>query len=299
MVSLIVGNAAAQDAIATEPPECANGAIVQESAVPGAYQQMCMNLPSRSITLQSNRETINILQGSGDGQGISGRTGVALWNSGLLLTRMLDSIAQQEPDYFNGKTVLELGCGTALAAIAASKLGAQNVIATDGNEEVISLAKQNLERNDILPEGTNTESSTQKLRGQGEAQYLKWGSLDAADFYDSADIVIGSDLTYNSGSWSFLAETFEAVLKPNGIIIYLTLGHAGFNVGGELGGFLTLIESKGSLRVVKGGSSAWPFENVASLEMLISSSLSAKERDVITGTGGFKAIVLKKKKKRA
>lgn len=278
-------------AIAAEPKECENGAIISESAVPGAYQQMCMSLPTRSITLKSTGSKIDILQGTGNGQGVSGRTGVALWNSGLLLTRLLDSLAQHESGFFGGKTVLELGCGTALASIAASKLGASEVIATDGNEEVVSLAKQNLENNNIFPESTSSSR-------RGDAHYLKWGSLDTVDFYDSADIVIGSDLTYNSGSWGLLAESFDAVLKRKGIIIYLTLGHAGFNVVGELGGFLTLVDSQGALEVVKEGSAAWPFPNVSSLEKLILTSLNSKEREVIMGTGGFKAVVLKKKNRR-
>jgi SAM-dependent methyltransferase len=282
-----------QDADAIEPQECANGAIIPESAVPGAYQQICMGLPTREITLKSTGDKISILQGFGDDQGFSGRTGVALWNSGILLTRLLDLLAQEERGFFNGKTVLELGCGTALTTIAASKLGAVEVISTDGNEEVISLAKQNLENNNIFP-GSSSNTSAQR----GEVHYLKWGSLDAVDFYESADIVIGSDLTYNSGSWGLLAETFDAVLKPNGIIIYLTLGHSGFNVIGELGGFLTLVESQGALEVIKEGSSAWPFQSVSSLEKLISSSLNSKEREVIASTGGFKAIVLRKKKRR-
>jgi len=286
-----------------EPLECKNGAIVSESAVPGAYQQVCMSLPTRSITLKSTGDTINIFQGTADDGGgggasnqgsVAGRTGVALWNSGILLSRLLDSLAQEEHDFFKGKCVLELGCGTALASIVASKLGADNVIATDGNEEVCRLARRNLEHNNIFPENDESSSGVQR----GNASYLKWGSLDAVDFYDTADVVIGSDLTYNSGSWGLLAETFDAILKPNGIVIYLTLGHAGFNVAGELGGFLTLVESKGTIEVVKEGSLAWPFPNVSSLEKLLSKSLTAMEREVITGTGGFKAVVLQKKMKR-
>lgn len=270
------------------------GSIAAENAVPGAYSSECMSLTTRNVKLKSTNEDVIIVQGSADGQGVTGRTGVALWNSGLLLTRTLDFMAQEERDFFQGKTVLELGCGTGLASIAASKFGAANVIATDGNEEVVKLAKQNLENNNIYA-STNSQSSSERT---GEAQYLKWGSLDVADFYDTADIVIGSDLTYNSGSWGLLSETVNDILKPSGLFCYVTLGHAGFNVASELGGFLTLVDSQGSLEVVKEGSSAWPFQNVPSLEMLVFSSLTFKEREVIAGTGGFKVILFRKRKKR-
>ena len=271
--------------------ECDDGGIVAENSVPGAYQQICMSLQKRSIRLKSTGESVSILQGTGeDGPSggnskgsLSGRTGVALWNSGILLTRLLDELAGKERGIFKGKTVLELGCGTAMASIAASKLGANYVITTDGNEEVVALAKANLELNDI---------------NRGQAAYLKWGSLDAVDFYDTADIVIGSDLTYNSGSWGGLAETFESILKPNGIVIYSTLGHSGFSLEGELGGFLTLVESKGTLEVIKEGSKSWPFPSVASLDQLLYASLTSKEKEVVASTGGFKSIILKKKRRR-
>jgi hypothetical protein len=32
--------------------KCSNGAIVEEEAIPGAYQQFCMSLPERSVRLQ-------------------------------------------------------------------------------------------------------------------------------------------------------------------------------------------------------------------------------------------------------
>jgi len=266
-----------------EPMECKNGAIMAESAVPGAYQQICMSLPTRSITLKSTGDVISVYQGitdDGNGNGanqggsIAGRTGVAVWNSGILITRLLDLYAMEEEGFFTDKTVLELGCGTALASVAASKLGASRTIATDGNDEVIRLAKRNLEFNDV--------------RG-GEAALLKWGALDAIDYYGEADIVMGSDLTYNSGNWGVLSETLSTVLKPNGVAIYLTLGHSGFAVEGELGGFLTTVQSQGSL--------VWMKEDSAYLEKLLSKSFSKQDKDVIIGTGGFKVAVFRKKKR--
>lgn len=50
---------------------------------------------------------------------------------------------------------------------------------------------------------------------------LQWGLLDATEYDTSADVIIGSDLTYNSGSWVALAETMSTLLKDEGIVIYL------------------------------------------------------------------------------
>jgi SAM-dependent methyltransferase len=196
-----------------------------------------------------------------------------------------------EPKYFEGKIVMELGCGTAVASITASKMGAKQIYATDGNQEVVQLAQANLKRN-----GINVDQS--KGNHLGEATSLRWGLMDAVDYYDTADIIIGSDLTYNSGAWGLLAETFEAVLKPDGIAIYLSLGHSGFSISGELGGFATVIESQGRLEILSEGSEGWPFQKVTSLDSLLKNSLSNKELDVVKTTGGFKTLVLRKKRRR-
>mmetsp|Transcript_12762 Transcript_12762/g.23931 ORF Transcript_12762/g.23931 Transcript_12762/m.23931 type:complete len:397 (-) Transcript_12762:53-1243(-) len=294
---------------ATDSTECENGMIVSETSVPGAYQQVCMSLPSRSLNLKSTGETITIFQGvaaddDDKSQGnnskelVSGRTGVALWNSGVLLTRLLDLLETKEKGqgFLKDKIVLELGCGAAMASIAASKLGAKRVIATDGNAEVLELARRNLEFNNILPNYDGIEGKPHRLLGQ--ASYLKWGSIDTVDFSESADIVIGSDLTYNSGSWGVLADTVESILKPNGIFLYLTLGHFGFNVASELSGFVTLVESKEFLEIVREGTDAWPFQSAQSLEYLLATSLDDREKVVVSSTGGFKVLILRKKLKR-
>lgn len=81
------------------------------------------------------------------------------------------------------------------------------VIATDNNPEVLNLAKRNIDRND--------------LSGVVTTAMLQWGSMAAVDYENFADVIIGSDLTYNSGSWVALAETMSIILKPEGIVIYL------------------------------------------------------------------------------
>mmetsp|Transcript_17852 Transcript_17852/g.39066 ORF Transcript_17852/g.39066 Transcript_17852/m.39066 type:complete len:368 (+) Transcript_17852:282-1385(+) len=284
---------------AEEPPECRNGAIVAESQVPGAYQQICMELPTRTIPIQSTGDALTISQGTGTGTGgtgsVQGRTGVAVWNSSLLLTRLLDAISAQEikqpmlrqgSSFLKGKTVMELGCGTGLASLAAAKLGASRVIATDGNSEVVQLTKFNIDKNNLVD--------------NVEAAELKWGLLNAADFFDEADIIIGSDLTYNSGTWRVLAETMGAVLKPDGLVLYLSLGHSGFNVSGELGGFLSVVESEG-LELIDESSDRWPFYmdgSVSSVSRLLSRCVSASERTVLDSNGGARVIVLGRKKRK-
>lgn len=274
-----------------EPVECRDGAIVGESQISGAYQQICMELPSRSMPLRSTGDVLTIAQGTAD-RTVQGRTGVAVWNSALLLTRLVDAISAQEGkvsisqdrSLLRDKTVLELGCGCGLSSIAAAKLGASRVIATDGNSEVIQLAKYNAAKNEV--------------ENIVETAELKWGLLNAADYFDEADILIGSDLTYNSGSWKVLAETMGAVLKPNGFVVYLSLGHSGFNVSGELAGFLSVLESEG-LEVIDEKSSRWPLKGVvSSMPQLLASCVNPSEKAVLDANGGAKIIILGRKQRR-
>ena len=270
-----------------EPVECLDGAIVGESQISGAYQQICMELPVRSIPLRSTGDVLTIAQGTTEGgstRTVQGRTGVAVWNSALLLCRLLDAISMsQDKSFLTGKTILELGCGCGLSSIAAAKLGASRVIATDGNAEVVQLARFNVEKNGV-------ESVV-------EPAELKWGLLSAADF-DEADIIFGSDLTYNSGSWKVLAETMGAVLKPKGFVVYLSLGHSGFNVSGELAGFLSVLESEG-LEVIDEKSPRWPLKGVvSSMSQLLASCVNPSEKALLDANGGAKVVVLGRKQRR-
>lgn len=266
-----------------EAKQCENGGVISESAVPGAYQQSCMDLDERSFVLKASGDTITVYQGTKSAGGMAGRTGVAVWNSGILLTRLLDNLCQANPSLFNNKTILELGCGTALSSIAAAKLGASSVIATDANPEVLQLAQRNIERNNV--------------HEVAKTAALQWGLMDASEYDSAADIIIGSDLTYNSGSWVALAETMSTILKPNGVVIYLSLGHAGFNVGGEMGGFLSVVGNMG-LQLLTKDSMEWKdiVGSSRSIEDLISSMITPEEKQEIDANGGVRVVFLGKKK---
>ena len=55
---------------------CQHGFILStESAVPGAYQQSCMDLDERSFVLKASGDTITVYQGTKSAGGMAGRTG--------------------------------------------------------------------------------------------------------------------------------------------------------------------------------------------------------------------------------
>ena len=88
---------AATAAAATLDP-CNQDALVAEQAVPGAYEQACMQLNSRVVPVHVTKlskgetgETVVESQKLSLRQGVAeaGSTGMAVWNSSLLIERLL------------------------------------------------------------------------------------------------------------------------------------------------------------------------------------------------------------------
>lgn len=329
---------------------CQNGALMGESAVPGAYSSACMLLSERVVPLPRYQERMSASAAKRTGTQIgtnednqnnlkqsdpivvqqkaggSGSTGMTVWNSGLLLTRLLDAMVdelqrQQSQDGGNGNVfwenqdVIELGCGTGLCSIAAHRLGAKSVLATDGNPRVLQLADANIRQNCY---GSNTDGNsattttdpTSKLAGSDgrlstiRAENLQWGFMDAMDYSEAASFIIGADLTYNPASWDSLAETIATVLKTennnvNSIdgaasrsnrcyALYLSVGHDGFNVNAEMDGFLSVAKEKGLVTFSDG------VEGI-DLSALLLRTLSDQEKKILAQSGGFRVSVLGRK----
>ena len=275
-----------------------------------------MNLPLRTIPLRvptrtSSATTTIDLQIQQEGVG-PGKTGLAVWNSALLLGRLLEALAaannnnnnnKNDPgssSFLQNKQVAEIGCGTGLVSIMASRLGAKSVWATDGNPAAVALTEANFDRNAIpytrsivspSPSSESSDSSSQNNKNVVTA--LQWGELQVPlEWMGKADIVVGSDLTYNSGSWRVLAETMESLLNRNGIVLYLSLGHAGFNVRGEVDGFLTVAKQVG---LTVSSSTALPFSlpaGVSSLDALLQRTVLPAEQAILSATGGAQVVVL-------
>lgn len=319
---------------------CQNGALIGELAVPGAYSSTCMGLSERIVPLPRYQErvaamnrkiksadiqqsgTITVQQKAGG----SGNTGMTVWNSGLLLTRLLDGMVdelqRQQPQkggessdnaFWRNQDVIELGCGTGLCSIAAHRLGAKSVLATDGNPRVLQLAEANIRQNcyeNIDSDGSQitdpalTPEVSSRSPSTIRAESLQWGFLNAMDYSESASFVIGADLTYNPGSWDTLAETIATVLKTENdnvssgtgatpisnrcYALYLSVGHDGFNVNAEVDGFLSVAKEKGLIRIEDG------VEGI-DLNELLRKTLSDAEKKIISQGGGFRVVVLGRK----
>jgi SAM-dependent methyltransferase len=273
---------------------CQSGALLPEQAITGAYEQECMTRAVRDIPLsQSSRVVLKMQQGAAG----AGTTGLAVWNASLLLSRLLQELFQQQQQQKEATTsmtkdvswsslrIVELGCGTGLASLTAAALGARQVLATDGNPAVVQLARQNIVAND--------------LTDRVQAAVLPWGLMDALDYVDKPfDLVLGSDLTYQSQNWPALAQSMATLVAPDGgCILYVTLGHAGFAVQAELAGFLAVATQYGLIPVTE--APAWWSGSTTTKELtrlLYQTCVRPSEQELVQSTGGIGVLLLQKKR---
>jgi predicted nicotinamide N-methyase len=90
------------------------------------------------VTVGENHFYVRQIQ-RGEVEGTYG-TGATVWPASMVLLKYLE----RHPDIVANKTVVDLGGGTGVTSIAASLLGAKNVVCTDGIEAVVRLAEQNI-----------------------------------------------------------------------------------------------------------------------------------------------------------
>ena len=282
LLTFAIGSVDKANAVAmseTTMKSCQSGTLMPEQAITGAYEQECMKLPIREIPYSMNGQqtagTLKIRQGLAG----AGTTGLAVWNSSVLLSRLLQELARYSNGWSSLK-VLELGCGTGLASLTAAALGANRVLATDGNPAVVSLAEENIKENG--------------LSERVHAQLLPWSFMNALDFADEMDLVIGSDLTYQSQNWPALAETMATIVKPRtGLVLYLTLGHAGFAVQAEMQGFLSVAQQYGLVPVTDSSSIGWPTADLTRL--VYEKCIGSDEIPIVQSTGGVRVLLLQRK----
>jgi predicted nicotinamide N-methyase len=110
-------------------------------------------------------------------------------------------LARRGPE-LAGKSVLELGCGLALPALVAAKLGAR-VTATDLHPDVPAFLARNLELNALGPDAL-------------EYREHDWRT---APLERSFDLVVGSDILYEAGHPEPVARALAAQIAPGGRIL--------------------------------------------------------------------------------
>jgi predicted nicotinamide N-methyase len=128
-----------------------------------------------------------------------------MWEAGIGLSQFLTS------DLCKGKKILEIGCGLGLPSFVATRFGG-HVIATDFHADVPVFLDINQKTNNI----------------QFEYQVMNWRSEIERTKNDlgTFDLVLGSDILYESQHSMEVAKALIAFLNPGGKIILADPGRA-------------------------------------------------------------------------
>lgn len=119
-----------------------------------------------------------------------------LWPSSIALAEYLS----ENPKLVRGKKVLELGCGLGLPSLVASHLGG-DVLATDYHPDVEEYFQRNCRHSSI------------------ESKYKRLNWREGTEDIGKFDVVIGSDVLYESKHAKEVAQGLIRFMKPNGMII--------------------------------------------------------------------------------
>lgn len=133
-------------------------------------------------------------------------TGQVVWPCATWFSEYL----VDHPELVQGKNVLELGAGVGLCGLVAHKLGAKVCILTEGNDEVTTILKQNVEELLLKQVSTNEEG-----RGVLDAAKHLWGQdLDAFEqrFPYKYDVIMGSDIIFFDDGLEGMMLTLDRLL---------------------------------------------------------------------------------------
>jgi predicted nicotinamide N-methyase len=109
-------------------------------------------------------------------------TGATVWPAAMVLVKYLE----KNPTLLKDKKVVDLGSGTGVTSVASAILGATNVVCTDGEENVVRLASDNI--NHAYNEIRKVESS---LSERIIVKKYWWGDGSMKD--DDCDVVLVAD----------------------------------------------------------------------------------------------------------
>jgi len=156
-----------------------------------------------------------------------------VWPSGRSLAEW---VAEQAPETFAGKRVLELGCGLALPCFVAAALGAE-VTASDLHPDVPSFLQRNLAQNP----GVTIRYETLDWRDALGAQSPRF------------DWILASDVLYERHQPETLARFFRQALSPTGSAVVIDPKRSFWSDlvrQAELHGFTSHVEPRGEKAVL-------------------------------------------------
>jgi predicted nicotinamide N-methyase len=121
-------------------------------------------------------------------------TGATVWPAAIVLIKYLEL----QNHLVHDKIVVDLGSGTGITSIAAALLGARRVVCTDGEDNVVRLANDNIrsakkQMQENNAQSTGQGSDTQLLGCSINVQKYWWGLDKLDDISSQVDVVLVAD----------------------------------------------------------------------------------------------------------
>lgn len=130
---------------------------------------------------------------------------------------------------FHDRIIVELGCGPALASIGAALAGPTAIIATDGDEDSVQLARENISLNALITNECNIQCQQLLWGNQVQISNIQslirklrlqiGGEVDNENHF--ADVVLAADvaaLPYTE-YYKDLVDTMKSLCNPSGFIL--------------------------------------------------------------------------------
>lgn len=129
--------------------------------------------------------------------------GAAVYEASFLLSDWLS----RDSNLVKDKRVLELGSGVGLVSIVAAKLGAENLVATDGDAKSLNLTQENCALNCV--------------NDKVDCKQLMWGDPTNPEAFGDFDVILASDIIARPYREHFpaLRETLLVHTRPGGLVI--------------------------------------------------------------------------------
>jgi predicted nicotinamide N-methyase len=182
-------------------------------------------------------------------------TGATVWPASVVLIHYLELQAAEKSDYFEGKSIIDLGAGTCVASIACALLGARLIVATDGNDHCVELATSILDKASselkevITPPKAVSDGERRIGRSEIRVRSYWWGKNDLAmleeldqphyDFILCSDVVLPKLYPIEP-----LVKAIAALSGPN-TVAYVSYEHRYYNEFDPRERFFELCEESG------------------------------------------------------
>jgi len=143
--------------------------------------------------------------------------GATIWDAGVMLAHYIDEHGKKRYGSLSGRSAVELGAGQSLPSFVCARLGASGgVIATDGDEEVLPLLRENIAS--VSAADGNSECSGEACASM-DVFRLRWGNKDDALALPLKSapprLVLAADVVYpsNAAVWPLLLASMRQLCE--------------------------------------------------------------------------------------